>query len=327
MDILEIKEMIFMYLSHRERAKIKIVCKSFRDMCDSIWQRLYQMQKPVKQIWFENHMLLKSHKNSFSSRKRSFLLKTSKLFDPDKGLFFYVAQTELVPYFVIESQKGRALAFSLSSKTNKKVQYSLHYLDEIDTILLHSWTNRRSSFDIAKSWEFKINIKKLPFVKIKKMKDIIEFDLLMSNYAPNQQKKCYQCGVLEEYRIADNQRVDFPLVFQLDKDLFVTIPKDLNCSLTSGWKIVSHNFSKLHRALFFTLPFTNSSVKLLKLDLLDSIRWYQIDIDRAHKIVTFHHRIDLDNVSWVKNCPIENKLILIKQNLIIVNRVTAYPLY
>jgi hypothetical protein len=79
MDILEIQEMIFMYLSQRERSKIKRVCKSFRDMCDSIWERLYHKQKPVKQIWFENHILLKNDKRSFLSRKRNLRIRTPKL--------------------------------------------------------------------------------------------------------------------------------------------------------------------------------------------------------------------------------------------------------
>jgi hypothetical protein len=326
MDILEIQEMIFMYLSQRERSKIKRVCKSFRDMCDSIWERLYHKQKPVKQIWFENHILLKNDKRSFLSRKRNLRIRTPKLFDSEKGLFFYVVHTEDIALFVIESRKGRALSFPLHIQSQKKLYYSFHYLDQINTILLHSWTNKRSSFDISKSWEFKIKLKKLPLVKIKKMKDLIEFDLLMFNYSPNEQKKCHQCGVLEEYRITDNQRVEFPLVFQLDKDLFITVPKNLNCSLTSGWKIASLNFQKSRGIQYFTLLSLNS-LKLLKLDLSDSIRWYQIVIDRTNKIVTFNYRMDLDDVNWVKNCPIENKLILIKHQLIIVHKTTIYAMY
>lgn len=228
------------------------------------------------------------------------------LFDQKRGLFYFLAFLNDVCHFCIKSFFGCVCAFSLKRK-HKRLSMRLHYIDDIETIILHTWLYKRSSFDMKQPQDFTIKLSNLNHIVVEKSNNKT-VESLMSKYAQNEQRKCLECAVLRYYEIEYNCKTDYPLRFQLEPKFCIFLYQRFTFSIPSNYQLLVTNRPKIPFITSITLVRITKKVVLFKICLLSGTKWYRSIVDHTKKVITFYHLPHLDDVGWIVKCPIEKTL-------------------
>lgn len=328
MDLHDVVERIFYFLTHRERTLMRTTSKLFCEVSDSLWRRLHSNKKPVLQIWYENHLLL-TKSNGISVKDPSLIDDCRpKIFDRKKGLFFYVGIIKKTAHFFVESHHGCIVAFSMD-RNKKRLLSDIHYLDKIDTILIHTWLMKRDSFDNKASKDFKVEIGDLQNIRFQTIDSRSSFRLLMSEHAKGEQNKCHECSKKPYYQIENNQKTNYPLEIKIGYDFLILLIKPFQV-----WKIPDYYSLRIDDVLLdtkemyhFNILRITKNVTLLKVQCFSSTMWFRFFVNETTKEIHLLRLPQLDDVGCVVRCIVEKTEISIKhENKLNIHKINNHRL-